>query len=246
MKKLLMRFAGALVLLGSAEAALVDRGGGMIYDTTLNITWLSDANYALTSGYAAAGVAPGSAYNQDAIWNDGRMGWNAARRWADNLVYSGYDDWRLPTIEPADVTCTNGGNPAGGLYIFDCTGGELSHLFVVDFGTEANSSVLDPTGDTAQQVASLALFSNIQPAGYWSSTIQAGFGDVWHYYAGNGYQWFQSPASPLLTIAVRSGDVASSVPEPATLALAIVALLGTAAVRERRAAKSVARAVAAH
>lgn len=28
----------------SANAALVDRGGGLIYDTILNVTWLQDAN----------------------------------------------------------------------------------------------------------------------------------------------------------------------------------------------------------
>jgi hypothetical protein len=40
---------------------LINRGGGMIYDTTANITWLADMNYAYTSGYVASGVAPGSA-----------------------------------------------------------------------------------------------------------------------------------------------------------------------------------------
>lgn len=41
----------------TAHAALVDRGGGMVYDTTRNITWLADMNYARTSGYSGAGVA---------------------------------------------------------------------------------------------------------------------------------------------------------------------------------------------
>ena len=40
--------AAALVALsGAAQAALVNRGGGMIYDTTRNITWLADWNYDL-------------------------------------------------------------------------------------------------------------------------------------------------------------------------------------------------------
>lgn len=65
----------------SAYAALIDRGGGMIYDTDLNITWLQDANYAMTSGYDA----------------DGLMNWNEAMTWASSLYYGGYDDWRLPT-----------------------------------------------------------------------------------------------------------------------------------------------------
>ena len=37
--------AAALVALsGAAQADLVNRGGGMIYDTTRNITWLADMN----------------------------------------------------------------------------------------------------------------------------------------------------------------------------------------------------------
>jgi hypothetical protein len=33
-----------LGLAPTSQAMLVDRGGGMIYDTTLHITWLQDAN----------------------------------------------------------------------------------------------------------------------------------------------------------------------------------------------------------
>ena len=42
--------AAVLALSGAALAALVARGGGMIYDTTRNITWLADMNHARTSG----------------------------------------------------------------------------------------------------------------------------------------------------------------------------------------------------
>ncbi len=43
-------------LAGTAQAGLIDRGGGMIYDTTQNITWLADWNYAQTSGWDADGL----------------------------------------------------------------------------------------------------------------------------------------------------------------------------------------------
>ena len=36
--------ATVLALAGSAQAALIDRDGGMIYDTTRNITWLANMN----------------------------------------------------------------------------------------------------------------------------------------------------------------------------------------------------------
>ncbi len=88
MKKthLLMVAAAFLSTSGLAQAALVDRGGGLIYDTDRNITWLQDANYAKTSG----------------AHTTGKMVWTAARDWAESLVYAGYADWRLPTEAPID------------------------------------------------------------------------------------------------------------------------------------------------
>ena len=96
-------FKHTLALIGlsaltlSANAALYDRGNGLIYDDVLDITWLQDANYAQTSGYAASnaiGVPHSISTN---IQADGRMGWNAASTWAAQLEYGGYDDWRLPS-----------------------------------------------------------------------------------------------------------------------------------------------------
>ena len=105
-----MLAAGAVVVAsGAAQAGLIDRGGGLIYDSTLNITWLQDANYAKTSGYDA----------------DGRMTWSAANTWAANLVYGGYGDWRLATLNPSDTSCNNTFNPGGGYptqyYGYSCT-----------------------------------------------------------------------------------------------------------------------------
>ncbi|GBD97970.1 MAG TPA: DUF1566 domain-containing protein [Nitrospirae bacterium] len=68
------------VLTASAQAELIDRGGGLIYDTDLDVTWMQDANY----GYE---------------WPYGRRLWDDAMAWADSLVYQGYDDWRLPEAD---------------------------------------------------------------------------------------------------------------------------------------------------
>ena len=106
--------AALLAGAASAQAALVNRGGGMIYDTTLNLTWLADMNFAKTSGYAANGVAPESTYGSNTIWTDGSMGWEAANKWADNLVYGGFSDWRLPTLNSGDTSCSDNFNPGGG------------------------------------------------------------------------------------------------------------------------------------
>lgn len=70
---------------------------------------------------------------------------------------------------------------------YNCTGGELSHLFVADLGNKANQSVLNQTGDTAQQIANLALFSNVQSYAYWSGLEYASNpGYAWSFYIGLG------------------------------------------------------------
>ena len=66
----------------AANAEFIDRGNGMIYDELLDITWLKDANYAMTSGYDA----------------DGLMTWDAANAWAASLTVGGVSGWRLPTM----------------------------------------------------------------------------------------------------------------------------------------------------
>jgi hypothetical protein len=226
----------ALIVTGVAQAALINRGGGMIYDTTRNITWLSDMNYAATSGYAAAN-AGGTGSNLTVSF--GIMGWDAAHSWATNLVYGGYSDWRLPTLNPSDTTCSDHFIPNGGgfppqYHGYNCSSGELSGLFVTDLGNKENRSVLDPTGDTAEQVANLALFSNVQSYFYWSGTAYAPLSSNWWYFATVvGVQSIGSQGTAAYAVAVRDGDV-SEVPESGTLALVALGLTGIGLVGRKR------------
>jgi hypothetical protein len=50
---LLVAAFGCMLTAGTAQAGLIDRGNGMVYDNWLDITWLTDANYAKTSGHHA-------------------------------------------------------------------------------------------------------------------------------------------------------------------------------------------------
>ncbi len=95
-----------------AEAGLISRPGGMVYDSDLDITWLADANYAMTSLYDA----------------DGLMDWDSANTWANDLVYGGFSDWRLPTADPG---C--------GLTHGECVtnANEMGHLFYHELGGTA-------------------------------------------------------------------------------------------------------------
>ena len=127
----------AALMAGTAttHAALVARGGGMVYDTTLNVTWLADWNLAKSSGYDA----------------DGAMDWASAKSWADNLVYGGFDDWRLPSALSADGSGACG--PA-----FDCTS-ELGHMFYANWGASSGQDYFQ-----GSNTANLALFGNVQIA----------------------------------------------------------------------------------
>jgi PEP-CTERM motif len=233
MKTILIGLACALAFASSSEAALVDRGGGMIYDTTLNVTWLADMNFAATSGYAARGTPYNSLYDTDAIWSDGSMGWNAALHWAADLNYGGYDDWRLPTLDRPGGPGQPGG-PGSDCIYSRCVNGELGHLFSVDLGNGL-ISIFDQSGDTEEQKANLALFGNIQNELLWYGNESIAYPDQAFFYAPLfGVESRRPKRDMAHAMAVRDGDVAAAVPEPATVALIASALLGSAASRKRR------------
>jgi hypothetical protein len=222
--------AAMVALSGAAQAALVDRGDGIIYDTTRNIMWLADMNYAFTSGHTGSGVSA-----------DGKMTWAAANAWANNLVYGGYSDWRLPTLNPSDITCEDSFDFGGGFPIqyfgFGCIGGELSGLFITDLGNKARESVLNQVGDTAEQIANLALFSNVRSDFYWSGTEfqPTPATRAWYFVSYEGGQYFGAGKDwAAYAIAVRDVDLTTSVPEPKTLGVVLLALGAVVVARRRR------------
>lgn len=114
-----LTFVIGLVLLVfgvSANATLIDRGGGLIYDDVLDITWLQDANYAATEltdarrdeiinavGNVDGHILTENDFTKDASGNyTGRMTWWGAVAWAQELSFGGFDGWRLPTVDPVN------------------------------------------------------------------------------------------------------------------------------------------------
>lgn len=176
-----------------SNAALLPRmNGAAVYDTDLNISWVADANYAMTLGYDA----------------DGRMSWDVAQNWIttlNTLQYLGFDDWRLPTTLVPDNSCTldiPGTIPSTDSTGLNCTGSELGHLIYHELGGTAGTSIL-LSGDP-----DLALFTNIQSGNYWSDTeYQMDLNQAWLFDDTTGLQFHIVKTATVFAWAVRTGDV---------------------------------------
>ncbi|MCB1799911.1 MAG: DUF1566 domain-containing protein, partial [Gammaproteobacteria bacterium] len=169
----------------------------------------------------------------DNIFTDGRMGWDAATAWADQLVFGGYEDWRLPTIVD---TGTSGCNSAySGT---DCgynvqTGSAAttvySEMASLWYDTLGNLAFYDTSGtgpQTGWGLANTGPFSNLQSSVYWSGTEYAPDTNyAWRFITYDGAQGLSYKDSERHAWAVRSGDV-SAVPVPAAVWLFGTALVG--------------------
>ena len=200
----------SLGLTTAANAALVDRGGGLIYDTDLNITWLSDANY-----------GAGSIYDNGFLTTDGAMTWQNAVNWAADLSYDDsvrgvtYTDWRLPKTLQPDAGCSQQEPPRSPSFSAgtNCTGSELGHLYYSELGGTISADPFNPATIANSSDADLAKFTNIKSDGYWSGReFDATFAFVLNF-GYNGAQGADQKTLGYYGWAVRDGDV-SAVPAP--------------------------------
>ena len=82
----------------------------------------------------------------------------------------------------------------------------MGHLFYDELGGNANESVFDSTGDTAEEIANLALFSNVQASFYWSGTEFApNTNNAWNFNFNNGNQNANNKNNNNFAWAVHSG-----------------------------------------
>jgi hypothetical protein len=202
------------------------------YDTELDITWLADANYAMTSGHFTSGA-------------DGSMNWAEANAWAANLSFTDgvnvYDNWRLPVVAPINGinfnysgslngSTDNGHNiSAPGSVFAGSTANEMAHLF---FNTLGNKGLCAPASsigfcDGPQAgwgLTNAGPFANMRSDLYWTATAyEPRAGEAWDFYFGDGSQSSNLRGAAFHAWAVSTGDVAA-IPEADTWAMLLVGL----------------------
>jgi len=219
----------AVMGVGPANAGLVARdfdgnlgnGAEGYYDTTLNITWLADAEYAKTSGYDA----------------DGLMNFGDANAWAAQLVVDGIGGWRLPKISDPALPCGKNWSTPNCGFNPDASSSEMASMF---FDTLGNIGSRDALGNWRPGTSGVDFglvntgpFKNLQNADYWFGTPYQFeyYDDAWHFDFRAGYQSFLIKDYEFGSWAVHDGDVGRGVgalPEPHDVLLVLVALAALA------------------
>lgn len=200
---------------GTWESALLARdvnNDGTVdayYDTALDITWLADANYALTSGYVTPDTSfPGLA---------GSMSQPLAKQFTQDLNLHGITGWRLPEAFPL-AGC--------GQMPYDCDGSpsELSHLMLTTLGGAGNTGPFINMKD-GYWTGTEFFYEIVGPRT---------FVHTFDFIRGKGGTTDELSLA-LFAWAVHDGDIAA-IPEPETCAL-MLAGLALLAARARRKAR---------
>ncbi len=207
-------FIAFLIVFGisiSSEATLINRGGGLIYDTDLDITWLQDARY--------------SRFSPDSF-GAGYISWDDGIAWTESLVYYDsvrnkyWDDWRMPSAlnrDPNNLWNIDPNNP-GPCEGYDCIYSEMGHLYYTVLGNSPGTGGFTNPGP----------FINLLGGPYWYGEPNQDT-HPWHWYFSFNPGW-QGLADCHFAWAVMEGDV---VPEPATLILLGAGVLGLAGMRRK-------------
>lgn len=166
-----------IVFTSMANAALVNRGNGLVYDDVLNVTWLQNTSCTATElsdarrdaiisgvGNVAGHALVATDFQSSAGNYTGKMSWWGASAWAQELSYGGYSDWRLATINATSPTSTIHNCNNGGAVLCATSGNELGYMYKFNLGGVGD----DKLGDQTSAFGAVNI-NNIQPI-YWSRT----------------------------------------------------------------------------
>jgi hypothetical protein len=208
-----------LLFATQSQAALYDRGGGLIYDDVLDVTWLQDVSY-VQNHYSSDFHA---------------VNWTTANSWVSNLEYQDtvrdtvWTDWRLPEINPGYSGWNGSSEPTTNpddYYIYDPSlsgANELAYMYYVNLGFDAYTDpILDPSDVPLPTSDYYNPFENLYYLGTWTGNQldePNAPNSVWYFHFHFGQTLLDASAGmDTQTVwAVRDGDVGlpSPVPVPA-------------------------------
>lgn len=230
-------------LASSVQADLIDRGSGLIYDNTLDITWQQTVNLASTQTFGVTGIS-----------SNGAMSWSTAQSWItamNDANYLGYNDWRLPTTTPVngfdfdfelryDGLSDHGYNgissEMGWMYY-----NNLNNTGLCDFfgncpqpGWSPTPNVTFTDGETGL-TKSFAVNNLNGETIFWTGVGNDDDASAWafRFNDGNQHGRVTSEDSLWYAMAVRDGDVAP-VPLPVSAWLFMSGLLGMLSINRRK------------
>ncbi len=226
-----------------AHAALESRiDGAAYYDTILDVTWLADANLALTERFGIP-LHPGGVGSSidDGIVFDGRMSRTVSLEFVHRMNeanYLGFSSWRLPAHSPVngttyeiqvsyDASTDQGyGTPGGWVDGDDNPQSELGHMYYVNLGNLAqcppgvgavcSSSEYQP----GWGLVNSGPFINIENDAYQYRTAltagSGGFGEFWFF---SGFQETVDGTWAYVWPVLDGDPAAAAVPVPPSLLL---------------------------
>lgn len=111
---------GLIIYPSTGTTELVNNGDGTIIDTDLQVMWVQDLNYAVTTRFDTDGLLT---YQSAQMFVDAMN--------AGTVPNFGFTDWRLPTTLIPDPSCDTLPSLGIGFY---CSGSEMGHLYYVELG----------------------------------------------------------------------------------------------------------------
>ena len=142
---LLISLILCLGLSRASDASLIDNLDGTITQIREDgsmLMWLQD--------FSLSGQSPSA-------FSGGRLRWDDAVAWADQLSFAGHDDWRLPTALNFD-----GSGPESG---FNVTTSEFGNLYYLELGGTVGAP------DGTSHLATEGPFLNINFVNHWASDV---------------------------------------------------------------------------